>query len=73
MNSEQDLINRLMISKKIMEKSDQIGRGQAKNTISAPIVEEFQPITVITIYLKNFYRNLNHKKNIIQRFLQKIE
>ena len=42
MNSEQDLINRLMISKKIMEKSDQIGRGQSLP--STPIVEEFQPV-----------------------------
>jgi len=42
MNSEQDLINKLMISKKIMEKSDQIGRGQTKP--STPIVEEFQPV-----------------------------
>ena len=59
MNSEQDLINRLMISKKIMEKSDQIGRGQAQNTISTPIVEEFQPI--------------NGNYNIPQEFLQESE
>jgi hypothetical protein len=43
MNSEQDLINRLMISKKIMEKSDQIGRGQSLP--STPSVEEFQPVS----------------------------
>jgi len=43
MNSEQDLINRLMISKKIMEKSDQIGRGQSLP--STPVVEEFQPVS----------------------------
>jgi hypothetical protein len=42
MNSEQDLINKLMISKKIMEKSDKIGRGQAQP--NAPVVEEFQPV-----------------------------
>jgi 2-succinyl-5-enolpyruvyl-6-hydroxy-3-cyclohexene-1-carboxylate synthase len=59
MNSEQDLINRLMISKKIMEKSDQIGRGQVQNTISTPIVEEFQPI--------------NGNYNIPQEFLQESE
>ena len=43
MNSEQDLINRLMISKKIMEKSDQIGRGQA--IPSTPTLEEYQPVS----------------------------
>ena len=59
MNSEQDLINRLMISKKIMEKHNTIGRGQAQNTISTPIVEEFQPI--------------NGNYNIPQEFLQESE
>lgn len=46
MNSEQDLINRLMISKKIMEKHNDIGRGQAQpQTLSqTPMVEEFQPV-----------------------------
>lgn len=43
MNSEQDLINRLMISKKIMEKSDQIGRGQTRP--STPTLEEYQPVS----------------------------
>jgi len=43
MNSEQDLINKLMISKKIMEKSDQIGRGQARP--STPALEEYQPVS----------------------------
>lgn len=42
MNSEQELINRLVISKKIMEKSDQIGRGQARP--STPVVEEYKPV-----------------------------
>ena len=42
MNSEQDLINKLMISKKIMEKTDQIGRNQSRP--SAPIVEDFPPV-----------------------------
>ena len=46
MNSEQDLINRLMVSKKIMEKSDQIGRGQARaSTPSTPTLEDYQPIS----------------------------
>ena len=59
MNSEQDLINRLMISKKIMEKHNTIGRGQVQDTISTPIVEEFQPI--------------NGNYNIPQEFLQESE
>ena len=59
MNSEQDLINRLMISKKIMEKHNTIGRGQAQDTISTPIVEEFKPV--------------NGNYNIPQEFLQESE
>lgn len=43
MNSEQELINKLMISKKIMEKSDQIGRGQARP--STPTLEDYQPVS----------------------------
>jgi len=59
MNSEQDLLNKLVISKKIMEKHNTIGRGQAQGTISTPIVEEFQPI--------------NGNYNIPQEFLQESE
>lgn len=59
MNSEQDLINRLMISKKIMEKHNTIGRGQAQDTISTPIVEDFKPV--------------NGNYNIPQEFLQESE
>jgi hypothetical protein len=45
MNSEQDLIQRLMISKKIMDKHNDIGRGQSQgNSLSSPVVEEFSPI-----------------------------
>lgn len=43
MNSEQELINKLMVSKKIMEKSDQIGRGQARP--STPTLEDYQPVS----------------------------
>lgn len=43
MNSEQELINKLMVSKKIMEKSDQIGRGQARPL--TPILEDYQPVS----------------------------
>ena len=44
MNSEQDLLNKLLISKKIMEKHNTIGRGQTGSLPSAPMVEEFQPV-----------------------------
>jgi hypothetical protein len=44
MNSEQDLLNKLLISKKIMEKHNTIGRGQTGVLPSAPMVEEFQPV-----------------------------
>lgn len=45
MNSEAELLQKLMISKKIMEKHDDIGRGQSRNIsmgdYSSPIVESF--------------------------------
>ena len=44
MNSEQDLLNKLLISKKIMEKHNTMGRGQASDLPTAPMVEEFQPV-----------------------------
>jgi hypothetical protein len=44
MNSEQDLLNKLLISKKIMEKHNTMGRGQASELPTAPMVEEFQPV-----------------------------
>lgn len=48
MNSEAELLQKLMISKKIMDKHNQIGRGEVRNTtmtsesFSAPMLEEFQ-------------------------------
>jgi len=46
MNSEAELLQKLMVSKKIMEKHNSIGRGQSKNinqeNYSSPIVEDFQ-------------------------------
>ena len=48
MNSEQDLIQKLMVSKKIMDKHNDIGRGQARDInmggdgYSSPMVEDFQ-------------------------------
>jgi hypothetical protein len=44
MNSEQDLLNKLLISKKIMEKHNTIGRGQTGGLPVSPMVEEFQPV-----------------------------
>lgn len=46
MSTEQDLINKLLISKKIMEKHNEMGRGQIKEsaTYNIPEVEEFQPV-----------------------------
>ena len=46
MNSEQDLLQKLMISKKIMEKHNDMGRNgiQSSGGSSAPMVENYQPI-----------------------------
>ena len=46
MNSEQDLMQKLMISKKIMEKHNDMGRNGAQSTggMSAPMVEDYQPM-----------------------------
>jgi hypothetical protein len=46
MNSEQDLINKLMISKKIMEKHNNMSRGSVPETqiMGNVQVEEFQPV-----------------------------
>jgi hypothetical protein len=45
MNSEQDLLQRLVLSKKIMERHDNMGRGgvQVSNP-SSPMVEDYQPV-----------------------------
>jgi hypothetical protein len=49
MNSEAELLKKLMVSKKIMEKHNEIGRGQSRNFtsnegLSSPMVEDYQPI-----------------------------
>lgn len=46
MSAEQDLINKLLISKKIMERHDTMSRGNHQNpiNINTPMVEEFQPV-----------------------------
>jgi hypothetical protein len=41
MNSEQDLINKLLISKKIMDKHNDMGRGQAKDLPNTPELQQF--------------------------------
>lgn len=58
MNSEQELLQKLVLSKKIMEKHDHIGRGNTGgiSNLSSPIVEEYQPI--------------NATYNLPQEFLQ---
>jgi hypothetical protein len=47
MSAEQDLINKLMISKKIMERHDTMGRNGINNpgSYNTPMVEEFQPVS----------------------------
>jgi hypothetical protein len=42
MNTEMDLMQRLAVSKKIMDKHSEIKRGDARPT--TPMVEEFQPV-----------------------------
>ena len=45
MGSEQELIEKLMISKKIMDKHNNMSRGQSQgNELTSPMVEEFTPI-----------------------------
>ena len=44
MNSEQDLIRKLMVSKKIMDKHNTMERGQAKDIPSTPVVENYEPV-----------------------------
>ena len=46
MSAEQDLINKLIISKKIMERHDTMGRNGMNNpaAFTSPTVEEFQPV-----------------------------
>jgi hypothetical protein len=49
MSNENDLMTKLMISKKIMEKHDTIGRGGIKGepmmeNFQSPMVEEFKPV-----------------------------
>jgi hypothetical protein len=46
MNSEQDLLNKLVISKKIMEKHNAMGRSANQDTLptKSPMVEDYQPV-----------------------------
>jgi len=46
MNSEQELLQKLMISKKIMEKHNSINRGSIdESRISTPQLENFEPVS----------------------------
>lgn len=51
MNSENDLMQKLMISKKIMDRHNQMDKtgekpkGNVNYNISAPVVEEYQPVS----------------------------
>ncbi len=64
MNSEQDLINKLMVSKKIMDKHNLIGRGNTTqtNTLTSPEVEEYQPTNVRYNLPEEF--TINESKNL---------
>jgi hypothetical protein len=45
MGAEQDLIQKLMISKQIMDKHNGMSRNQSQgNVLSSPMVEEFSPV-----------------------------
>ena len=45
MNSEQDLLQKLVLSKKIMERHDNMGRGGVQiSNPSAPTVEDYKPV-----------------------------
>ena len=44
MSSEQALMQKLMISKKIMDKHDTIGRSKDSEPINTPNVQSFQPV-----------------------------
>lgn len=46
MNSEQDLLNKLVISKKIMEKHNAMGRNSNSDVLptKSPMVKDYQPI-----------------------------
>jgi hypothetical protein len=45
MGAEQDLIQKLMISKQIMDKHNGMNRNQMQgNVLSSPMVEEYSPV-----------------------------
>lgn len=47
MSADQDLINKLLISKKIMERHDSMGRGNHTNVSipNTPVVEDYKPVS----------------------------
>jgi len=44
MPTEQDLIQKLIVSKKIMDKHNQISRGSTPNIPSTPVLEDYRPV-----------------------------
>lgn len=63
MNSEQDLIRKLMVSKQIMDKHNTIGRGQITDNISTPIVEDYQPVNAKYNIPENLMEETQPQKN----------
>ena len=63
MNSEQDLIRKLMVSKQIMDKHNTIGRGQVSDNIPTPIVEDYQPVNAKYNIPENLMEEAQPQKN----------
>lgn len=63
MNSEQDLIRKLMVSKQIMDKHNTMGRGQVSENILAPMVEDYQPVNGKYNIPKNLIEETQPQKN----------
>jgi hypothetical protein len=63
MNSEQDLIRKLMVSKQIMDKHNTIGRGQVTDNISTPTVDDYQPVNAKYNIPENLMEDVQPKKS----------
>jgi len=65
MNSEQDLLQKLVLSKKIMERHDNMGRGgvQVSNP-SAPMVEDYQPVAASYNIPQEFMQEQRIQKSV---------
>lgn len=62
MNTEQDLMQRLAVSKKIMEKHSQMGRSSGAHNQN-PMVEEFQPVNASYNLPQEFVSEQTQVKN----------